>query len=86
MSSRSSLRAQPARHKLAILSYIGLLAPVYFVPSTLEAVIVGPRILSVGAAVAVIVVLMTYVIMPAMTRLASGWLNNKSAKGTSLRG
>ena len=50
---------QPRRHKLAVLTFAGLLAPVYFIPPALAAVLNGPRLLTVIAAVAGIVVLMT---------------------------
>ena len=65
---------QPTRYKLALLTFAGLLAPVYFVPPALSAVLGGPRLFTVGAAVAAIVALMTYVIMPALTHLAGSWL------------
>ena len=65
---------QPKRHKLALLAFVGLLAPVYFIPPALSAVLGGPRLLTVGAAVAGIILLMTYVIMPVLTRLAARWL------------
>ena len=66
--------SQPKRYKLALLTFTGLLAPVYFVPPALSAVLTGPRLLTVSAAVAGIVVLMTYVIMPVLTSLAANWL------------
>ena len=65
---------QPRRHRLALLTFAGLLVPVHFVPSALAAVLNGPRVLTLSAAVAGIVVLMTYVIMPVLTRLAADWL------------
>lgn len=81
MSHRRILYANPTRHKLAILSFFGLLGPVYFIPSAVEMLLGGPRILVVCAAVAMMVILMTYVIMPVITHLASGWLTDKSAEG-----
>ena len=65
---------QPRRYKLALLTFIGLLAPVYFVPPALAEVLIGPRLLTVSAAVAVIVALMSYIIMPVLTRIAPNWL------------
>jgi len=65
---------QPRRYKLAFLTFVGLLAPVYFVPPALSAVLIGPRLLSVIAAVAVIVALMSYVIMPVLKYLTANWL------------
>ena len=69
---------QPRRYKLALLTFVGLLVPVYFVPPALSAVLSGPRLLTVSLAVAGIVALMTYVIMPVLTHLAAGWLLEKS--------
>ena len=85
MRSHATLYSNPSRHKLAILSFFGLLAPVYFIPSAVEAVLGGPRFLVVSIAVAMMVTLMTYVIMPVMTHLASWWLTNKSDNGANLR-
>lgn len=71
---------QPRRYKLALLTYVGLLAPVYFVPPALSSVLVGPRLLTVSAAVAAIVVLMTYVIMPVLKYLTARWLCEQSSR------
>lgn len=68
---------QPRRYKLALLTFVGLLAPVYFVPPAVSVVLIGPRLLTVTAAVAAIVVLMTYVIMPVLTHLAASWLSEQ---------
>ena len=81
MRSHAALSANPTRHKLAVLTFFGLLAPVYFILSAVEALLGGPRFLVVSIAVAMMVTLMTYVIMPVMTHLASGWLTDKSGKG-----
>lgn len=69
---------QPKRCKLALLTFVGLLAPVYFIPPALSAMLSGPRLVSVSATVFVIVVLMTYVIMPTLMRLTASWLCKKS--------
>lgn len=71
---------QPKRNKLALLTFLGLLAPVYFVPPALTASINGPRWLSVSAAVAVIVVLMTYIIMPLLKFIAADWLCGRPSR------
>ncbi len=65
---------QPRRYKLAILTFVGLLAPVYFIPPALVVVLNGPRLVVVSAAVAIIVALMTYVIMPLLTHFSGDWL------------
>ena len=65
---------KPRGYKLALLTFVGLLAPVYFVPPALAEVLTGPRLLTVSVAVAAIVALMTYVIMPVLTYFAISWL------------
>lgn len=65
---------QPKRYKLALLTFVGLIAPVYFLPPALASLLAGPRLLTVSVAVAVIVVLMTYVIMPLLMRFSARWL------------
>ncbi len=77
---------QPKRYKQALLTFAGLLAPVYFVPPALSAVLGGPRLLTVSAAVAGIVVLMTYVIMPVLTHLAASWLYEQPNRKSQLSG
>ena len=69
---------QPKKHKMALLTFTGLLAPVYFLPPALTDLLNGPRLVTVSMAVAGIVVLMTYVIMPLLTHLTAGWLFEKS--------
>ena len=71
---------RPKRYKLALLTFAGLLAPVYFVPPVLAEVLIGPRLLTVSAAVAAIVALMTYIIMPVLTHLATRWLYEQSSR------
>lgn len=65
---------QPRRYRLALLTFVALLAPVYFVPPVVTAVIDGPRIVTVPVMVAAIVVLMSYAIMPLLTRVFDRWL------------
>ena len=68
----------PPRHKRAILTFLGLLGPVYFIPPVLAAWIPGPAVALVPLTVASIVVLMTYLIMPALQRLFGSWLRPSS--------
>jgi len=77
---------QPRRYKQALLTFAGLLAPVYFVPPALSAVLSGPRLLTVSAAVAGIVALMTYVIMPVLTHLAASWLFEQPSRKSQISG
>ena len=62
------------------MTFVGLLAPVYFVPPALSSVFVGPRLLTVSAIVAAIVALMTYIIMPVLTYLAASWLCERPSR------
>jgi antibiotic biosynthesis monooxygenase (ABM) superfamily enzyme len=56
----------PPRHKLALLTFVGLVAPVYFIPPVLSAVLPWGRVAVVLGSLALIVPLMTYAIMPAL--------------------
>lgn len=73
---------KPKRYKLALLTFAGLLAPVYFVPPALSVVLIGPRLLTVSVAVAAIVALMMYVIMPILTHLTTSWLYEQPGRKT----
>ncbi len=88
ISNRETVRPcrKPRQHKLAILTFVGLLAPVYFVPPALASLLNGPRLLTVSAAVAGIVVLMTYVVMPLLTHLAANWLFDKPSGKSQVTG
>ena len=82
MSRQPETRAQscdaPPRYKRALLTFVGLLGPVYLIPSALAALIPGHPVALIPLAVACIVVLMTYVIMPALQRLFGPWLRSPS--------
>lgn len=67
-------RRAPPRHKLAILSFLGLLGPVYLIPPVIQAVLPVQRLLIDTLVVAVIVLLMSYIIMPLLQWLFRGWL------------
>ena len=61
----------PRRHKMALVTFVALLPLVHFVPRGIGTVLDGPPILVEVASVAIIVLLMTYVVMPFATRLFS---------------
>ena len=65
---------KPKRYKLALLTFLGLLAPVYLIPPALAEALSAPRLLLTAVAVAVIVMMMTYIIMPALKYLSAGGL------------
>lgn len=71
---RCAPRPGPPRYKRALLTYVGLLAPVYFVPPAVAAWLPGRPFTVVAVAVACIVLLMTYVIQPALQRVFARWL------------
>ena len=56
----------PSRHKMALLTFVGLVAPVYFIPPALAYALHLRGPLLVLASLALIVPLMSYVIMPAL--------------------
>lgn len=65
---------EPPRYKRAVLTYLGLLLPVYLIPPVVAAWLPGHPFLVVVVAVAIIVVLMTYLIMPVLQRVFAPWL------------
>lgn len=71
-------RAQPCpappRYKSALLTFLGLLAPVYFIPPAWTARLPGRPFVVVALSVASIVILMTFLIMPALQRMFAPWL------------
>ncbi len=72
--SASRRHHPPPRHKMAAITFVRLLAPVYFIPPVFQAVLPDHRILSVMLSVASIVLLMTYAITPVLTRAGLAWL------------
>ncbi|MFK8043510.1 hypothetical protein [Congregibacter sp.] len=64
----------PKRHKLALLTFVGLLIPVYTIPPTLQSALPDHHLFSVIASVGLMVVFMSYLIMPLMNFLAGDWL------------
>ncbi len=67
----------PPRHKMAVLTFLGLIAPVYFIPSAVAATLRVSHLAVVILSLALIVPLMTYVIMPTLTRVFASWLGTQ---------
>jgi len=67
---------QPSKHKLAILTFIGLLAPVYFIPQVLSQLFANQALIVTVMAVGIIVALMNYAIMPVLKRVFRSWINS----------
>ena len=77
--------AAPPRYKRALLTFVGLLGPVYLVPPALASLIPGHPVAVVPLAVACIVVLMTYLIMPVLQRVCGPWLLSSPKRPGSSR-
>lgn len=65
---------QPKRHKLAFLTFVGLLIPVYIIPPALRSALPDHYLLSVIVSVGLMVAFMSYLIMPLMNIFAGDWL------------
>lgn len=64
----------PSRHKMALLTFLALLGPVYLIPDALSHVFPGQKLLVTILAVGSIVALMVYLIMPVLTSVFRRWL------------
>mgnify|MGYP000119663016 CR=1 FL=1 len=60
--------------KTLFLTFLGLLIPVYIIPPALQSAFPDNHLLSVIASVALIVVCMSYLIMPLVHIIAADWL------------
>lgn len=65
----------PSREKMALVTFLGLVAPVFFIPKLVIAYITQVPILVTITSLAIITPLMVYAIMPLLTRIARPWLN-----------
>lgn len=71
----------PPRWKMAILTWLALFPQVYWLPGLLRRIYGDQHpAVQTAASLAVIVALMTWVVMPVMTRLFSFWLAPESAE------
>ncbi|WP_286829728.1 MULTISPECIES: antibiotic biosynthesis monooxygenase [Kordiimonas] len=64
----------PSREKMAVVTFLGLIAPVYLVPGFVEAYITTQPLLATLASLAIITPSMVYIIMPILIRLFRPWL------------
>jgi antibiotic biosynthesis monooxygenase (ABM) superfamily enzyme len=78
-NNHDNLPPQPPRYKMVILmtGVIFLLLQI-LVPKIRQLTIGLPNLISTFAGVAIMVVLMSYVIIPALTRLLRSWLIDKN--------
>lgn len=61
----------PSRHVVALLTFIGLIPLVYFIPSLVAAKITDEQLAATIIAVAIIVPIITYLWLPLCLRLIS---------------
>lgn len=73
-SPRSEVAKGPPRYKMAAVTFAAIWPLVHFVPPGVAWALGSPPVLIEVTAVAAIVLLMTYVVMPLATRLVAPWL------------
>lgn len=76
--SEQSPCAPLPKHKMSVLAFLGLLLPVYFIPTALTRVLPDHPGLIKLVAVGIIVPLMSYLVMPVLTRVFRGWIAPKA--------
>jgi len=64
----------PPKYKMALVTFAVIWPLVHFVPKTMMPVLPGPNWLKEGLTVLTIVLLTTFLLMPAFTRLLEPWL------------
>lgn len=78
MTSLSSNHSSPCKplpkHKMAVLTFFGLLLPVYYIPAILFRFFPEQKVFVTVLSVAAIVALMSYFIMPVLTWMFRGWI------------
>lgn len=74
ISGEKSPCAPLPKHKMSVLTFFGLLLPVYFIPTALTRVLPNHSGLIALVAVGIIVPLMSYLVMPVLTRVFRGWI------------
>ncbi|MBL4688744.1 MAG: antibiotic biosynthesis monooxygenase [Nannocystaceae bacterium] len=76
---------RPPRHKMALVTTLVIWPLVHFVPPAVAGVAKSPPIIIEALSVLIIVLLMTYLLMPAVLRLLAGWLLSSPPKGRTTR-
>lgn len=64
----------PSREKMAFVTYLGLIPPVYFIPPLITEYVTGNAFLGTLASLGIITPMMVYMIMPILTKIAAKWL------------
>ena len=72
----SAAAAEPPRWKMALLTWLGVWPTVYFVSALGAQGILShwPAWLAVGVDALVVVIVLTWAVMPALARMARSWL------------
>lgn len=65
----------PSRPKMALVTFTGLIVPVYFVPPLVAQHVTSQPLLVTLTSLAIIVPTMVYAIMPLLTKLLKPWLH-----------
>jgi len=68
----------PSRERMAVVTYLGLIAPVYFVPGLVREYVTTQPLVATMLSLAVITPTMVYAIMPVLTRLFRPFLNRSA--------
>lgn len=82
-SSEKSPCSPVPKHKMSVLTFFGLLLPVYFIPTALTRVLPDHPGLIALVAVGIIVPLMSYLVMPVLTWVFRGWIAPKAERYSS---
>lgn len=64
----------PSREKMACVTFLGLITPVYYVPQFVRAYVTEHALLATIVSLGIITPSMVYIIMPILTRLFRRWL------------
>jgi len=64
----------PSREKMAFVTYLGLVPPVYYIPPLITEYVTENIFLGTLASLGIITPMMVYFIMPILTKVAAGWL------------
>ncbi len=72
----SAGEGEPPRWKMALLTWLGVWPTVYFVSALVAQGLIAhwPAWLAVGVDTLVVVIVLTWAVMPALTRMARSWL------------
>lgn len=71
---RGSPPQAPPKHRMALVTFAVIWPMVHVIPPAIAALVPAPRLALEALAVGTIVLLMTWVVMPAVTRLLRPWL------------